>query len=74
MFVPNKLCMVPQLKEMMENGEVSEIEIVDFIRTLKKLTKNNFMDKRNVNMVIDYFGMKKKKGWLKVEPGVKVKL
>lgn len=65
--------MVPQLKEMLENGEVSEIEIVDFIRTLKKLTKNNFMDKRNVNMVIDYFGMKKKKGWLKVEPGVKVK-
>lgn len=66
--------MVPQLKEMLENGEVSEIEIVDFIRTLKKLTKNNFMDKRNVKMVIDYFGMKKKKGWLKVEPGVKVKL
>lgn len=66
--------MVPQLKEMMENGEVSEIEVIDFIRTLKKLTKNNFMDKRNVKMVLDYFGMKKKKGWLKVEPGVKVKL
>lgn len=74
MFVTNKFCMVPQLKEMIENGEVSEIEVIDFLRTLKKLTKNNFMDKQNVNMVIDYFGMKKKKGWLKVEPGVKVKL
>ena len=66
--------MAPQLKEMIENGEVSEIEVVDFIRTLKKLSKNNFMDKRNVSLVIEHFGMKKKKGWLKVEPGVKVKL
>ena len=66
--------MSPELKEMIENGEVSEIEVVDFIRTLKKLSKNNFMDKRNVSLVIEHFGMKKKKGWLKIEPGVKVKL
>lgn len=66
--------MAPQLKEMIENGEVSEIEVVDFIRTLKKLSRNNFMDKRNVNLVIEHFGMKKKKGWLKLDANTKVKI
>jgi hypothetical protein len=66
--------MIAHLEEMIENGEISEIEIIDFVRTLKKLTNNNFMDKRNVGLVIDYFGMKKKKSWLKVRPGTRVKL
>lgn len=66
--------MVPELKEMIDNGIISEIELVDFIRTLKKLTHNNFMDKRNVGMVTEHFGMKKKKGWIKLEPGRKVRL
>ena len=66
--------MKTELKQMIENGEISEIEIVGFIRTLKKLGKNNFMDKRNVQLVIEHFGLKKKKGWLKLEKGNKVKL
>jgi hypothetical protein len=66
--------MKTELKQMIENGEISEIEIVAFIRTLKKLGKNNFMDKRNVQLVIEHFGLKKKKGWLKLEKGNKVKL
>lgn len=66
--------MVPQLKEMIENNEISEIELVNFIRTLKKLSKDNFMDKRNVKLVIEHFGFKKKKGWLKIEKGNKVQL
>lgn len=66
--------MVPQLKQMIENNEVTEIELVDFVRTLKKLSKDNFMDKRNVKLVIEHFGFKKKKGWIKLEKGNKVQL
>ncbi len=66
--------MVPQLKKMIENNEITEIELVDFIRTLKKLGKSNFMDKRNVKLVIEHFGFKKKKGWIKLEKGNKVQL
>ena len=66
--------MVVQLKEMIENNEITEIELVDFVRTLKKLGKNNFMDKRNAKLVTKHFGFKKKKGWLKIEKGNKVQL
>ena len=66
--------MVPKLKELIDNGVVSEVEVIDFISTLKKLSTNDFMDKRNFKMVLDHFGFKKKKRWIKIEPGVKVKL
>lgn len=66
--------MKQELAEMIENEQISVTEIVDFIKTLKKLGKNNVMDKRNVKLVIDHFGLKKKKGWLKLGNGEKVKL
>ena len=66
--------MVTKLKKMIENNEVTEIELVEFIRTLDKLSKNNFMDKRNVKLVTKHFGFKKKKGWLKIEKGNKIQL
>lgn len=66
--------MSPELKELIESGEVSEVEVVGFIKTIKKLSEYNILDKRNLGMVIDHFGMKKKKGWLKLEPGSKVRL
>jgi hypothetical protein len=66
--------MVPQLKEMIEKGTVNEIELVEFIRTLKKLSDGNFMDKRNVKMVLKHFGIKKKKTWLKLDKGTKIEL
>lgn len=66
--------MVAKLKQMIENHEISEIELVNFIRTLKKLSKDDFMDRRNVNLVIEHFGFKKKKGWLKIDKKNKVKL
>lgn len=66
--------MLPELKEMIENGEISEVEIVGFIRTLRKLSKRNIMDKRNVDMVVSHFEMKRKKGWLKIEQGVKIRI
>jgi len=66
--------MVPQLKKMIENQEISEIELINFIKTLKILSKDDFMDKRNVRLVIEHFGFKKKKGWIKTEKGIKWKL
>ena len=66
--------MAPELKKMIEQGTVSEIELVDFIRTLKKLSDDKFMEKRNVKMVLKHFGMKKKKTWLKIEKGTKIEL
>lgn len=66
--------MAPQLKEMIEKGTVNEIELVEFIRTLKKLSDGKFMDKRNVKMVLKHFGMKKKKTWLKLDKGTKIEL
>lgn len=66
--------MKEELLDMIEKKEISNIEIVEFIRTLKKLGKKNIIDKRNVKLVIDHFGLKKKKGWLKLWNGEKVKL
>jgi hypothetical protein len=63
-----------ELKQMIGDGVISEMEVVDFIRTLKKLSNGKLMDKRNVKMVIKHFGMKKKKGWLKIEKGNKIEL
>lgn len=66
--------MAPELKKMIEKGTVSEMELIDFIRTLKKLSENDFMDKRNVKMVLKHFGMKKKKTWIKLDKGTKIEL
>lgn len=37
--------MVLQLREMIDNNQITELELVNFIRTLKKLGKNNFVNK-----------------------------
>jgi hypothetical protein len=73
-FIKKRNIMVTQLKKMIENNEVTEIELVEFVRTLNKLSKNNFMDKRNIKLVTKHFGFKKKKGWLKIEKGNKIQL
>jgi hypothetical protein len=66
--------MSPNLKELIENNEVSEMEVVEFLATLKKLSQNNVLDGKNYEMVLDHFGMKEKKGWIKFGDGVKYKL
>lgn len=66
--------MAPELKKMIEKGTLTEIELIDFIRTLKKLSDDKFMDKRNVKMVLKHFGMKKKKTWIKLDKGTKIEL
>ena len=66
--------MAPELKEMIEKGTVNEIELVEFIRTLKKLSKNNVMDSKNFQLVLGHFGLKEKEGWVKFGDDVKYKL
>lgn len=66
--------MSPKLQEMIDNGKVSEIEVIEFLVTLKKLSDGDFFDKRNFKMVINHFGFKQKKGYLKLSRSVKYKI
>ena len=66
--------MTPNLQELIDNNEISEIEIVEFLSTLKKLSKNNVMDSKNFQLVLDHFGLKEKEGWIKFGDDVKYKL
>jgi hypothetical protein len=66
--------MSPNLKQLIENNEVSEIEIVEFLATIKKLSKNEVLDSRNYKMVLDHFGLKEKKEWIKFSKTSKYKL
>ena len=66
--------MVPKLKKMIEKGMVNEIELIEFIRTLRKLSDGKLMDKKNVKMVLKHFGIKKKKTFLKLDEGTKIEL
>jgi hypothetical protein len=66
--------MSPNLKELIENNVVSEIEVVEFLATLKKLSQNNVLDDKNYQMVLDHFGMKIKNEWIIFDDDVKYKL
>jgi hypothetical protein len=66
--------MSPNLKELIENNVVSEMEVVEFLATLKKLSQNNVLDDRNYQMVLDHFGMKIKNEWIIFDDDVKYKL
>lgn len=66
--------LAPNLQELIDNNEVSEMEIIEFLCTLKKLSKNDVLDTKNYQLVLDHFGMYEKKGWIKFSDGVKYKL
>jgi hypothetical protein len=66
--------MSPNLKELIENNVVSEMEVVEFLATLKKLSQNNVLDDKNYQMVLDHFGMKIKNEWIIFDDDVKYKL
>ena len=57
--------MVSELKKLIENNEVSEIEIVEFLSTLKKLSNNDVFDKSSFPIILNYFGLKEKNDWIK---------
>jgi hypothetical protein len=65
--------MSPNLKELIENNEVSEMEVVEFLATLKKLSQNNVLDSKNYDIVLDHFGLKIKNGWIVFDDDVKYK-
>ena len=66
--------MSPNLKELIENNVVSEMDVVEFLATLKKLSQNNVLDDKNYQMVLDHFGMKIKNEWIIFDDDVKYKL
>jgi len=66
--------MRPNLKELIENNEISEMEVVEFLCTLKKLSENNILGAQDFQVVLNHFGLKEKKGWIKFGDGVKYKL
>jgi hypothetical protein len=66
--------MSPNLKELIDTNQVSEIEVVEFIATLRKLSHNNVLDNRNYKLVLEHFGLKKKKSWIKFGNGSKYKI
>ena len=68
------IIMSPNLKELIDTNQVSEIEVVEFIATLRKLSHNNVLDNRNYKLVLEHFGLKKKKGWIKFGNGSKYKI
>ena len=66
--------MSPNLKELIENNVVSEIEVVEFLATLKKLSHNNVLDSKNYDIVLDHFGLESKDEWIIFDDDVKYKL
>lgn len=66
--------MSPNLKELIENNVVSEIEVVEFLATLKKLSQNNVLDNKNYDIVLDHFGLELKDEWIIFDDDVKYKL
>lgn len=66
--------MSPNLKELIENNVVSEMEVVEFLATLKKLSQNNVLDSKNYNIVFNHFGLEMKNGWIIFDDDVKYKL
>ena len=63
--------MSPNLKELIENNVVSEMEVVEFLATLKKLSQNNVLDSKNYNIVLNHFGLEMKNGWIIFDDDVK---
>jgi hypothetical protein len=66
--------MKSNLKELIENNVLSEVEIIDFLSTLRKLSRYEVIDPRNFKMVLKHFGMKRRRGWIRVSKGIKYKL
>lgn len=66
--------MIPKLQQLIDNNEVSEMEFVEFLCTLKKLSENNILGTQDFQLVLDHFGLTEKKGWIKFGNGSKYKL
>jgi hypothetical protein len=65
--------MISELKKLIENNEVSEIEIVEFLSTLQKLSNNDVFDESSFPLMLHHFGLKKKNDWIKFSKTSKYK-
>ena len=59
--------MKPELKELIEEGIISEIEIVEFLSTVKKLSVNNVLVGESYDLIIKDFGLEENDGWIKFD-------
>ena len=66
--------MIPNLQELIDNNEISEMEVVEFLCTLKKLSENNILGAQDYQLVLNHFGLEEKNGWIKFGDDVKYKL
>jgi hypothetical protein len=67
--------MKPELKELIEEGVVSEIEVIEFLSTLKKLSANNVIpDNDNFKLAIDNFGFEESDDWIKIDEDTSYKI
>ena len=66
--------MIPNLRELIDNNEISEMEVVEFLCTLKKLSENNILGAQDYQLVLNHLGLKEKNGWIKFGDDVKYKL
>ena len=66
--------MIPNLRELIDNNEISEMEVVEFLCTLKKLSENNILGAQDYQLVLNHFGLEEKNGWIKFGDDVKYKL
>jgi len=65
--------MKPELKELIEEGTISEMEIVEFLLTVKKLSANNVLVSKSYDLIIKDFGLKENDGWIKFDEDTKYK-
>ena len=65
--------MKPELKELIEEGTISEIEIVEFLLTVKKLAANNVLVGESYDLIIKDFGLEENNGWVKFDEDTKYK-
>jgi len=65
--------MKPELKELIEEGTISEIEIVEFLSTVKKLSAGNILVSKSYDLIIKDFGLEENDGWIKFDEDTKYK-
>jgi hypothetical protein len=65
--------MILELKKLIENNEISEIEIVEFLSTLKKLSNDDVFDRSSFPNMLNRFGLKTKNDWIKFSKTSKYK-
>jgi hypothetical protein len=65
--------MKPELKELIEEGIISEMEIVEFLLTVKKLAVNNVLVGESYDLIIKDFGLEENDGWVEFDEDTKYK-